>query len=109
MINVNYMIFYWLFYFGLIIPILCYVFSYCLRKILTCKVAKNRYTNLIPLFSVFLGILIITICEYVIPSINEPLSRIIVGVLFGLSATGMHQLKKRLKLFFILKELDKKH
>ncbi len=98
---------YYLLQLGLIVPIICYSFSYCIRKILTCKIAKNRYTKIIPLFTMLLGMFIMGSCNYFVPFAKHMIDRIILGALFGLSATGAHQLKKKIRLFFIMNKIEK--
>ncbi len=100
---------YYLIQLGLIVPIICYAFSYCVRKILTCKIAKNRYTKIIPLFTMLLGMLIMGTCECFVPFAKHFIDRIIFGALFGLSATGVHQLKKKIRLFFIMNDIDRRN
>lgn len=100
---------YYLIQLGLIVPIICYAFSYCLREILTCKIAKNRFTKIIPLFTMVLGMLVMGTCEYFVPFARHFIDRVILGALFGLSATGFHQLKKKIRLFFIMNDIDKRN
>ena len=93
---------------AMLIPIVCYSFSFVFRKFLTVKVVKNKYTNLIPLFSMMIGALIMFSMRMFLPKIDSTVDRIILGGLLGLSATGFHQMIRRLKSFFLMSQFEKK-
>lgn len=92
---------------GIAIPIICYTFSSCIRTILLSKIAKNKYTNLIPLFSMIIGAILMVSVHDFLPVLRLVTTRIYMGIILGLSATGMHQLIKRLKRFFSVKNIEK--
>lgn len=92
---------------GVTVPIICYAFSACLKMILTSKVKKNKYTNLIPLFSMIIGAILMLSIRDFLPVLHLIKTRIYMGMILGLSATGIHQLFKRIKRFFVIKKIEK--
>lgn len=94
---------------GIAIPIICYAFASCLKVILTSKIARNRYTNLIPLFSMVIGAIIMLIVHDFLPVLHFAKTRIYMGMVLGLSATGIHQFFKRIKRFFAVRKIEKNH
>lgn len=89
------------------VPIICYAFCFCLKQILVSKVAKNRYTNLIPLFSMIIGVIIMLAVKDFLPVLRLTKTRIYMGMVLGLSATGIHQFFKRMKHFFEMRKIEK--
>ena len=94
---------------GISIPIICFAFSMCLKYILTAKIARNKFTNLIPLFSMILGAIIMVLVHDFLPVLHFTKTRIYMGMVLGLSATGIHQVGKRLKRFFAVKKIEKNY
>ena len=62
------------------VPIICYAFCFCLKQILVSKVAKNRYTNLIPLFSMIIGVIIMLAVKDFLPVLRLTKTRIYMGM-----------------------------
>lgn len=92
---------------AMLIPIVCYSFSFVFRQFLTSKVMKNKYTNLIPLFSMIIGIVIMFSMKMFLPKIDGTVDRLVLGAIFGLSSTGFHQLIKRMKSFVTMTKFEK--
>lgn len=94
---------------GITVPIICYVFSACLKMILTSKIKRNKYTNLIPLFSMIIGAILMLLIRDFLPVLHLTKTRIYMGMILGLSATGIHQLFKRIKRFFVIKKIEEEY
>lgn len=94
---------------GITVPIICYAFSACLKMILTSKIKRNKYTNLIPLFSMIIGAILMLLIRDFLPVLHLTKTRIYMGMILGLSATGIHQLFKRIKRFFVIKKIEEEY
>ena len=92
---------------GITVPIICYAFSACFKMILTSKIKTNKYTNLIPLFSMVIGAILMVLIRDFLPVLHLIKTRIYMGMILGLSATGIHQFFKRLKRFFAVNKIEK--
>lgn len=92
---------------GLFVTLVCYLCSYCLRGILTKKIVKNKYTNLIPVFSACFGVVVMLLSQWIFYHIKSIPERMFMGAEFGLAAVGLHQLIKRIKSFFKIKNMEK--
>lgn len=94
---------------GMTIPIICYAFASCFKLILISKVARNKYTNLIPLFCMIIGAILMILIKDFLPVFLYMKTRIYIGMVLGLSATGIHQLFKRVKRFFTMKKIEENY
>lgn len=94
---------------GITVPIICYAFSACFKMILTAKIKTNKYTNLIPLFSMIIGAILMLLIRDFLPVLHLVKTRIYMGMVLGLSATGIHQLFKRIKRFLAVKKFEKNY
>ena len=92
---------------GISVPIICYAFDSCFKMLLVSKVARNKYTNLIPLFCMILGAIIMVSIHDFLPVLHLTKTRIYMGMVLGLSATGINQFFKRIKRFFAVKKIEK--
>ncbi len=98
---------YWISNLGIAIPFISYAFCYLINAILTIKIKRNKYTCFLPLLAGIIGIILAVPDNVFLPEFRLWQTKAVLGFFLGISATGLHQLKKRIKMYMQIRKLEK--